>query len=359
MQKAFWIMSAEIKDHAAFFKYLASMELETPPVVIISGSDTGILDSAMDQIKNRLHKEIGPFETTVFSGEPGDSERFHRELFNIPLFAPYRFIVVRHGDELFSALGALSKNNAGLKADFARIPDRTLLLIEHPGTATKSLLSLFPDRCAHFATRELYANQVPDVIRAMAKKAGIHLDEDAVSEIRDRVEPKTAAIESAIARLADLHPDDKKHAITTINVRDVLFPSPGCNSFALVDALYARDHDTVERELIRFNPQTDNFFGIFKLILNRANEIRLASTGKAMSMSDEELIDLLELKSRPPFVQKKILVRLADEMKKFGPGRLTKIYDFLISIQKDYRTNVGLPQQNLYFQERILEVFFK
>ncbi|MCB1320138.1 MAG: hypothetical protein KDK34_07790 [Leptospiraceae bacterium] len=132
----------------------------------------------------------------------------------------------------------------------------------------------------------------------------------------------------------------------------------GCNSFALVDALFALDHRTVQRELIRFNPSEDSFFGILKLILNRANEIRLAKSGIGMGMNDDELLSFLALKNRPPFIQKKILSRLKAEINRFTTPRLRIIFDFIIECQRDFRSNIPVPRQNLIFQQRILSVFF-
>ncbi len=351
----------EIKDPGSFEKHLSRMPLETPEIIVISGSDTGVLDTAALMIKARLQREIGAFETTVYSAEPGEDSRFRQEVFNIPLFAPYRFFIVRHGEELFAPYLPGAENSsrksesAALKREFERLPDRTLILIEFSGNPPAKFLDLFAGKLCHLQTKELYSNQVLDVVRATAKKLGIQLEDESIYEIRDRVPQKAAAIESALQRLRGIVKD---RAVSVEDVREILFPAPGVQPFALVDAIFAQDHTMVEKELLRFNPQEDNFLVILKLILNRANEIRQFLTGRKLGMSESEILEFLDIKNRPPFIQKKILSRLADESRHFNNKRLSILYAFLVKTGNEFRSGVPAHKQNLFFQEKIMEVFF-
>ena len=122
--------------------------------------------------------------------------------------------------------------------------------------------------------------------------------------------------------------------------------------------MFSLDHRTVERELNRFHSGVDNFFSILKLILNRTDEIRKARTAIGMGMNESELIDFLGLKNRPPFIQKKIAGRLKVEVNTFTPEKLEQIYDMLIQLQNEFRSNAPIHRQNLIFQRHMSDVFF-
>ena len=349
----------EIKDLAIFHRALDEMKLEEPEVVLVSGSDTGVVDRVLERLRTRLRKEEGAFESVVFSGEPGDEVRLHEEVCNIPLFSPYRLIIVRAGEELFRTVLAQKARAAVYKRDFAHIPDRTLLVIAHAGAPTKSLLSLFGDRILHLVTRDLYPNQVQDQIRAVAARLHLRLDEEAMHALRESLDPRQSGVEAALQRLkAVLTPEELQRSVPVTRVREILFPSQGWDSFVLVDALFALDHRTLQRELLRFNPGNDSFLAILKLMLNRANEIRMARAGRDLGMNDEELLEFLDLKNRHPFVKKKILQRLGGELANISDQQLGAIYQLLVQLHRDFRGVVPVSNHKRIFEERALEVFF-
>ena len=348
----------EIKDNAALYKQLEKIDLNQPEVLIISGTDASVFDIILGKLKTRLLKSIGEFETTIFSGEPGDTARFQEDLFNIPMFSPYRLFVIRQASEVFKPVLADKQSTTIFSDDMSRLPDRTFLALQYDGPPPKKLLNIFGKRYINFLTRDLFSNQIPDVIRDAAKKLGLALDDEAMYEIRERVEPKTGSIEQALRKLKDFLPESKHKSVNGEITREILFPNPGYNPFELVDSLFIGDFRSFEREFIKFNPAVDNLFVVLKLILNRVDEIRRAAAARSQNMSESEMLDLLGLKNRPPFIQKKIIRRLQNEVRSFNSGRLVKIYDFLIDIQKDFRSNTPGNKQPLLFQERVLEVFF-
>lgn len=350
----------EVKDLPGFQKHLDKLPLEAPGVVMISGSDPAVADSQIERLRQRLYKEIGEFETLLFSGETGDDHRFIEEIANVPLFAPYRLIIVRQAEELFRVPLQSKSQHAGYVSAFAQAPQRTAIFLVYSGSAPQKLVKLFQG-CGllHLATRDLFSNQILDQIRAAAKRLQLNLGEDAVHLLRESVDPKSGAIEQVLQRLRDhMPPEDREAPVKLDAIREVLFPGQGINAFTLVDGLFALDQRGVERELIRFNPASDNFFSVLKIMLNRTDEIRKARTGIGMGMQDNELIDFLGLKSRPPFIQKKILSRLKMEVNTFKPRRLEMIYEMLINIQNEFRSNVPPTRQNLIFQRYTSDIFF-
>lgn len=352
----------EVKDLPGFQRHLDKLPLEAPGVVMISGSDPAVADSQIERLRQRLRKEIGEFETLLFSGETGDDHRFIEEIANVPLFAPYRLIIVRQAEELFRVPLQSKSQHAGYVSAFAQAPQRTAIFLVYSGSAPQKLVKLFQG-CGllHLATRDLFSNQILDQIRAAAKRLQLNLGEEGLHLLRESIDPKSGAIEQVLQRLRDHLPPEARAEGTPIKldaIREVLFPGQGINAFTLVDSLFALDQRGVERELIRFNPASDNFFSVLKIMLNRTDEIRKARTGIGMGMQDGELIDFLGLKSRPPFIQKKILSRLKMEVNTFKPQRLEMIYEMLIEIQNEFRSNVPPARQNLIFQRHTSDIFF-
>jgi len=348
-------MASESKDLKTFFKNLDEIDPETPAIFLVSGTDTAVFDQALSRIKKNLKKATG-FEMTLFSGEPGDEQKMREEIFNIPLFAPFRLIAIREAQEIFKQITASSKTAKALTAEFEKLPDRTLIVMEYKGNPPAKFTGIFGPRLHHFKSRELYSNQVMDAIVSGCKKLGLKLTDQALNEFKEKTEPKSGVIGQALIRLKEMTAG--KETITEQDVQEILFPNPGYNAFAFIDALYSQDYRTVLRELNKFNPATDSYFGAMKLMLMRADEIRKARAGKAAHMNDEEMIKLLKLKGRPPFIQKKILRRLDFETSRISRGRLKAIYRLLIDLQIEFKSRVSASNQGKVFSERIIEVFF-
>jgi DNA polymerase III delta subunit len=333
-------------------------DLATPPIFLISGTDADIADGLIARIKKRLHKEIGEFETTIYSGETGDNALFQSEAFNIPLFSPYRLLIVRHAQEVLRPTVQSKESSELFRRSVETLPDRTLILMQYDGIPGKEFLKIFATRLSHYAPRDLYPNQIPMAILEAAKKKGLSLNDDAVRELRERIEPREGAIDIAMQRLRDALTEERHHKITVEEVREIIFPNAGMKSFELIDSLFEGNRANVERELVRYNPNEDNLFALMKLILNRADEIRRYSIGRGQSMNPDELIELLGLKGRPPFVQKKILERLSHEFRRFGQQRIERIYGALIELQREFRSQVPQREQMPIFQMKLFDLFF-
>lgn len=356
-------MSAvDLKDPQAFFKRLERIDLEEPEFVMVSGADPDQFDVALALIKRRLREDVGSFETSIYTSEPGDAEMLARDLFNIPLFAPYRLFVVRHGERILDEMYSSASLRFVFEQGLTHFPGRTLLMIAYEGELkgkSDKHLSIFHQRLLHLPTKELYSNQLGDAIHTAARRFHLHLNEEAVALLREQAPPRAGAIEALLQRLHDMLPEARrKEPLGAIELRDVLFPTMGVNPFALADALFAGDFSTASRELSRFHPHADNFFGILKVLLSRANEVRKAGVCLRLAMKDNELIDRLELKSRPPFIQKKILTRLKYEVTRFSPERLSAVYDLLLAFLNDFRSHTPPARQRLVFEERMLAAFF-
>ncbi len=351
--------NGEFKDVATLFGQLDHVNFGSPPVFLVSGADIAIADNLLLRLKRQIEQQQGDYETILFSAENGEILRLYEENCNIALFSPYRLLIVRQGAEVLAPL--LSKGADQLRKsfqrDFAHLPDRLLLFLIYNGEPPAKLLHIFGKRLLHLKTRNLYPEQVGRAISNTVRRLRLKLSAEALEFMQEAVEPRQGAIEAILSQLVNLFGTERELGVNEL--RSLLSPIPGWNPFAIVDGLFSADISRVYHELERFNPPEDNFFVLFKLILNRTNEIRRATIGYSLGMSDEELLVFLNLKRRPPFIQKKILARLRGEIERFGRQEQESLYDFLIQLQQDFRRSTPVGQQPLLFQERISEIFFQ
>ncbi len=343
---------SDIKSFHDLSTALAHMPLEEPPVILLSGEDGDLFDMALEKVRHRLAREAGSVELTVLSGEQGDEQKLLLDLYNIPLFAPYRIFVVRQAHDVLKSL-----SGARQKAGLGSLPPRTLLLLDWRGRPPAWAERLFGDRCLHLSSREVYDNRMLETVLGAEKRVGVRLTDEARDLFVEAVERKEGAIERALVRLRERLPKDKLSSVSAELLREILLPDVGFDVFALVDALFARDFAIVERELARFHPNIDNYFAVLKIMLSRADELRRCMMARHMGMSDAQVAELIGIKNRPPFIQKKILSRLAQETSLYGGARLLGIYDMLIDLQHEFRSRVPLHRQSLVFSERVREVF--
>ena len=345
---------SDIKTFHDLIAALANMELEQPPVVIISGDDPDLVDLALEKLRHRLARSGEHLETTVFSGEQGDDRKLLEQLYNMPLFAAYRLFLVRQAQEVLKPLLPGRQ-----KSGYGALPPRTLLVLDYRGRAPAAAERLFGSHTVHLAARDVYDNRMLETVVSAEKRFGLRLLEDARQLLLESVEKREGAVERAVMRLRERLPSERHQKVGVDDVREILLPDVGFHVFELVDALYARDFAVVERELTRFDPHSDSFFAVLKVMLGRADELRRALAGRHMGMNDEQLAELVGIKNRPPFIQKRILSRLAHEQSLYAGGRLLAIYDLLIELQHDFRSRVPLHQQSLVFIERVREVFME
>lgn len=346
-----------IKDLYNLHKELDGMDLEKPKILLISGSDAQSLDALLVRIRKRLRAEIGQFESIVFTAENGEDNRLLQEVFNVPLFSPYRLLIIKQADVIFKNILASTTRLKSLKGQFQTMPDRTWLIIQYDGKVPAKMTGLFKDRLLHLVTKELYLNQIPDLIKSVCHKLHLKMEPDAMHYFTENITPKVSEIESRLAVLKELF-NDPDHIVKTEEIREILFPGQGCNPFALIDGMFSANRHIVERELIHFNANIDHFMAIFKLMLMRTNEIRKTRIAKAAQVRDDELMQLLGHKSKHPFVQKKIIGRLQTECRRFDYEFLGKVYDLLIQLEIGFRSNVNHKQKMILFKQRIYQLFF-
>ncbi len=121
----------ELKDRAALFERIDKTPLDAPELFIVSGDDAETFDQALDRIKARILQNGAGCHVAVFGNEPDDDTKFITEIENVPLFAPYRLIILRDAQQVLAKTLKQSLTRANLKHFIAGRPDRTWIVLHY------------------------------------------------------------------------------------------------------------------------------------------------------------------------------------------------------------------------------------
>lgn len=329
---------------------ISKSDADQPLLIVASGEDQDIFDTIVKSAKDTLHKE-GPYEISFYSGEPDDGAHFIENVSNMPLFAPRRLFVFRQSETGLKLL--LQKGRQPVA-----VPDRTWILLQYNGEPPAQFYKTLVAKTIKYSSKTIFPEKLEEEILKIAHKLKLSLDDEALHEIRERIRPKSGAIESALTTVKNqLDPQRKGHA-TGDDIRDILFPKTGWNVFRLVDSVFAGDIATFQSEVSSYNASEDSFLAVLRSMLTRLDQIRKAGVGASLGMNFEELASLLGIQNRHQFFQKKTIQRLTTERQRFSPEKLTKAYDVITEMSFQFRSTVPAHRQTVFFQERILEVFF-
>lgn len=329
---------------------ISKCDPETALLIVASGDDSEVFDQIIQSAKDTL-KKVGPFEATYYSGEPDDYSNFMENVSNMPLFAPHRLFVFRQ-----SEIGL--KNFLKKDQQPVPVPDRTWVLLQYNGDPPAQFYKVLLAKTIKYSSKSIFPEKLEEEIIKIASRLKLRLDEEAMHDIRERIQPRAGAIEAALKRIQELlHPDQKGH-VTGNDVREILFPRMGWNAFRLVDSIFSGDIATFQSELKSYNPPEDSFLAILRSMLTRLDQIRKASVGASLGMQFQELSTLLGIQNRHQFYQKKTIQRLTAERQRFHKDKLTAAYDVIVDMSFQFRSNVPASRQSIYFQEKILSVFF-
>ncbi|MBW7856984.1 MAG: hypothetical protein H3C43_01465 [Leptonema sp. (in: Bacteria)] len=343
----------QLKDSQELFSKLKQVDLILPPIVIISGPDNSLFDQVNAFIQNSLLKHES-VQVVVLTGEPNDSESLFGEIFNMPLFAPYRFFVIKNAAPIFKYLTASDRD--AYQQDFSKIAERTLLLMYSEVEPTKAALKPFGNRLLHLSTKNLFAENIESTIRRFANQLRLSLTEEAMSEIRERIPTREGAIIEALQRLKEMSSSDQPLRVEF--VRDILFPKAGWDMFRLSDACFLGDTYTFSREIMNYNPPEDNFLALLRVLLNRTDELRKYRICRKLNLSQDETTTIVGIKNRHPFLQKKILQRLSSESQRYNRDRIEQLYQSIVDTSSAFRLTVPIEKQSVFFQKKAIDMFF-
>ena len=348
------------KEISLFLKHLDAIDLKRKQFLLVSGQDANCGLLAVKNLQKRLKNELESFEQIIFSDESEEGKRLLEELDNAPLFSPYRFLLVHQSEKIFQNLLSDSIQKKIFQDSLAKLPENTLLLLLYSGTPLKSFLNLFQDQTcfAHLQTGKLYPNQLEAALHRALSRRKLKLSREAFCYLAEKIDAKTGSVEH-IAEQIQLRAGSKKEEIKIDLVHSLLSPAQGWDVFALTEALFAGNFQKVLREYKLFHSSTDNLFALLKIILKHIDEIRLARICYMQQTGEKELLSILGIEKRHPFVQKKILERLQGEALRFDSKKQLEVYNFLITMQKSFLSQVPLSRQFLFFQAESLKIFSK
>ena len=337
------------KDSDSFLRDFEKTSWELPRVLLLSGQDMELGELLIREIKKRLELGPGDYDLLVFSNEPQEAERLHTELADVPLFPKYRFIIVRQSEEVLKGIFS-SRHSKLFPRTIEKMPGRTLVLFLYEGSPPNQVLKTLRTQAVflHLLSTKLYGKQLEGALQRALQRRKWKLNSDAFYFLLENIESKTGSLEEILDSLDFLAKESKD--INVEDLRSVLFPKQGWDPFALVDALFHGDQKQTLSQYKRFRPGTDNFFVLLKILLRRMDEIRLARAAYGQNMSEKELLAFLGLGSRPPFIQKKILTRLRNEIPRFIEAEQLKFYDFLIDMQKTFALKFPLQDRCYFFK---------
>jgi hypothetical protein len=346
----------ELKDRAALFERIDKTPVDAPELFIVSGDDAETFDQALDRIKARILSHGAGCHVAVFGNEPDDDTKFITEIENVPLFAPYRLIILRDAQQVLAKTLKQSLTRANLKHFIAGRPDRTWIVLHYEGKPGQEFLDTVGSHAVHFAARDLFPEQIIEFIRNAARAVHLQLSDDAIIEIRDRVLPRPGSLERAVLRVKESLPAGHKSAALAF-VQEVLFPYPGWNINVLVDSLFAADQGRFFAECQRRDPAED-FARVLKAILNRTDEIRRARVCFDQGLPSKDILELTGNAWKHAFVQKKILSRLRFETEQFSHPRILAILEGLETLFIRIRSGASRPEQEILFTETMARLFF-
>ncbi|MCB1165512.1 MAG: hypothetical protein KDK33_05135, partial [Leptospiraceae bacterium] len=254
----------DVKDIKQLYQAIGKIDPQSPPSILVSGTDDSIFDSVLEKVEARI-ASVGP-EITSFGGEPGDGERFLEEIFNIPLFGSMRLLVFRHAEQYLAGILSKDSKRDAYQSNLGNRPDATLLLIQYSGAPSKGFIKSLGSDLIHYVSRDIYAEKLESTIEQLAHTMGLVLQEDALHELKERTPPRTGAIQNNLQRLKDQLASDKRKNISLADVRDVLFPRVGWNLFRLVDSLFIGDLMAYRSEIMSYNASTDSFLSLLSQI---------------------------------------------------------------------------------------------
>ena len=284
-------------DYLAFLR--SADRGQVPAIVLIHGADAQLLDDAQTAVNRALFPDPAHavFDRDVFDGRAADVDAILNAALTLPLGAPRRLVVVRHGQ-------GLAAKGADAVARYAANPNPgacLLLLADEP-------LGPSRDRKAHWllgavpaaAVVELVLRRgraVPEWLRERAAGEGLQVSEEAARLLVQWVGEDTATLlgEARKAALAG-GPDNR-----TVGVKDVeavVGEHRVSGIFELTRAIERREIGLALRTVERLLATEDALLVLVAL----AREVRMMATVRQWRTEGRSVDQIARMLGRPPAV---------------------------------------------------------
>lgn len=214
------------------------------PVYIIDGEERFLVDEAVRLIKSRtLDAGARDFNQDTFSGREATVVRIIDAALTLPAFAPRRFVLVDQADKL-----DLDGSEPLLRYLQNPSPTTVLVFVGEKFDARTKVYKAFQKSAAVLRFARPKPKEMPDLVRARARQAGVRIDEPAVRALVEAVGTDAGAAIQALEVLS-LYVGAEKRPITAEDIAAVISSAREESIFALADAIGKQDRTAAIRGL--------------------------------------------------------------------------------------------------------------
>lgn len=336
---------------------------ELPNILLYVSEDSLEFDILVTHYKNLFKKNGEQFETITYVPDEEDIGKLFMELFNYSMFASWKLILIREGNDFFKTFTKEGKKDlyTNFKNNINNISEKIYMVVHINSKDLPSKVStLFNNKYGILKNRNFYNDERKRALDDICKSEKIFLDPEAIEEFIHRVPPNTGSYFRSITKLKNLL--HKKH-FTTDEVVEILFPSSEFNPFQLTDIIFSGNRQEFYKEfekLARDDSQTRSILSLLNSLLGRIDEVRKAKLlFRRFPDSDSDIFKYLGMSSYSEGRKRHIKVRLKKEVALFSDKALDFFYEFLIqmSIREKSSNMKTQDSAGIYFQNNIEKLF--
>lgn len=337
---------------------------ELPNIFLYVSEDSLEFDIIASHYKG-LFKKIGEqFETVTYIPNEEDISRLFLELFNYSMFASWKLILIREGNDFFKFFMKESKKDmySNFKNNITNISDKIFLVVHINAKELSSKIgTLFNNRYGILKNRNFYNDERKRALEDICRAEKVTLDQDAIEEFIHRIPPNTGSYYRNITKLKNLL--HKKH-FSLEEVVEVLFPSNEFNPFHLVETIFSGNQQEFYKEFSKLSREGENqtrgILALLNFMLTRTDEVRKAKLlFKKFPGADKEVFHYLGMDNYSDGRKKHIKKRLKEETYLFTDKALDFLYNFLIEFNiREKSSNMKTQDSTgIYFQTNMEKLF--
>ena len=351
-------MSSQNTKPVEFKNFLEFAKLEKfPQFFIYSSKDSYEFDIITDLYKEKFTGSALEYETIVYVSEPGDSDRFFSEIFNLSMFSQNKLFIIKSAQTFFKPVLAMKKEQLEqLNLNIQNITNTYIILIHFDsGEIPQKIKTLFASNSGFLKSSSYFPNETRQALESILSDEKITFDNDAIDEFIFKIPPSHGAYLKNIKKL-NLYLNKKHYTVNDIN--EIFSNQTEMNSSVLVDMIFQNREFEFFRELSKFNQNADTLLLFLAILLNRTNDLRkYRIISRQKSLDETFLIEMLGMQSFSPKRQRFILSRFEKESRAFPDVAIDLLYEILLDISIKSKINSNKQELMLYFVMKMTKFF--
>lgn len=273
---------------------------EIPPILLLHGDDTQLLDDALGLLTRRLFPDgaMAALGREVLDGRETTGEAVVNAALTLPLMTTRRLVVVRNAE-------ALAAKHAGALDEYARAPNPTSCLVLAAGEGLRASRNR---RTEHWLLRAVPAAGVVDLLARKGRELatwlqqraaleGLQVDDEAASLLVEWIGEETATLLGEV-RKAALAGGAEGRTVSAREVRAVVGAHRVGDAFDLTRAIERRDLTTALGTLDRLLATEEPV----RLCALLSREVRQAWTARVLADRGESAAEIARTLRVPPGV---------------------------------------------------------